>query len=321
MQDSLHFTVDSESTRLDLFLAKKTGRSRAFVQFQIEKGRVQVNGEPQTKSAQKVKAEDRIDISFIHDPEPLRIEPVEAPLDILFEDKDLIVINKPVGWVVHPAVGHKGPTVVHYLLHYLKDQNFNQMSPLRPGIVHRLDKGTSGCLIIAKNRDSLENLSLQFKERELKKEYEALVWGKMKEEGSFSSEIGRHKSDRKKMSSHTTKGREAYTEWKRLQLFQHFSLVQLFPKTGRTHQLRVHLTEGSHPIVGDPTYGRTGYRLKQLPLEMEKRISELSYPLLHAKRIIFKHPSNGSIIDVRAPRPQLFDELLTWLSECDMGLK
>lgn len=312
------FTVD-DSVRADLFLSRKTGQSREFVQEQIKAERVLRNGAILTKAAQKVVPGDVLTGHFEERPAS-NLTPVEFPLEVLHEDADLIVINKPQDMVVHPAVGYTGPTLVHYLLHYLKhDSRFPELSDTRPGIVHRLDRGTSGVILIAKNRPALESLSAQFKDRQVKKQYEALVWGKMKEKGMFQSEIGRDTKDRKKMSSKTNKGREAVTEYQLGRAYAHFSHVALFPLTGRTHQLRVHLSEAGFPIVGDPLYSKraAGRKRAHLPEAIRGAVEALKHPFLHARRLDFTHPVTKKLIRCEASRPKEFDAFLENLKKLE----
>jgi 23S rRNA pseudouridine1911/1915/1917 synthase len=311
------------ANRLDLFLSVRTGRSRAFVKSQIEKSAIDVNGEVVTKPSHRLRPGDVIGARFEAERD-FDLIPVEARLDILYEDADVLVLNKQQGWVVHPAAGHRGETVVHYLLHYLRNcSDFSQTSLVRPGIVHRLDRGTSGCLLVAKNRTALESLCLQFKNRAVKKQYEAIAFGVMNERGTFRSSIGRHPADRKRMTSRTLgggEGREAETEWVRLQAFNRFSHVALFPLTGRTHQLRVHLTENGHAIVGDPVYGKRSssksVKGKLSPI-LENAMAELKHPFLHAKALHFFQPTTGDLIQVEATRPANFQKFLSLLSELD----
>jgi len=309
--DTFSYLVE-ESVRADLLLSRKTSCSREFVQQQIKAGRVKRNGEILDKPGQKLQVGDVLTGHFVERP-PQNLEPVAFPLEILFEDSDLLVINKPQDMVVHPAVGYTGPTLVHHLLHYFRNESkFQEMSEARPGIVHRLDRGTSGVLLIAKHRASLEKLSAQFKDREVKKEYESIVWGKMGKQGKFESIIGRDNRDRKKMSSKTTAGRESLTLWKATEHFAHFTHVALFPHTGRTHQLRVHLSEAGFPIVGDPLYRRRaiGKAQNELSASLRAQIDELQHPFLHARRLSFHLPSSGQVMECEAKRPEAFDRFL-----------
>jgi len=315
--DSLSLPAPSADSRLDLFLSIATGHSRAFVKSQIEKGGVVVNGAAVVKPSFKVRPGDSISAEFSTEAK-LDLMPIAAALDVLYEDESLLVINKPQGWVVHPAVGHRGETIVHYLLHHLQNSpDFGSMSDTRPGIVHRLDRGTSGCLLVAKNRRTLEELARQFKDREVKKTYEAIAWGRMKERGVFDSAIGRHRSDRKRMSSRTEEGREARTDWHRLGVFRTFSHVQLHPRTGRTHQLRVHLTEAGHAIVGDKLYGKQNRKCPHLDSEIRNAMAEFEFPMLHARELVFTHPRTREPIHTVAPAPEIFTSFLEKLRRLD----
>jgi 23S rRNA pseudouridine1911/1915/1917 synthase len=306
-----------KSQRLDLFLTQETGESRSFIQNQIRKGAIHLRGEPLLKTGVLVQAGDSLQIRWDTRPKET-LAPVEGHLPIVFEDESLLVLNKPQGLVVHPAPSHQGATLVHYLLHHLeKDEEFADSDPERPGIVHRLDKGTSGLLLVAKNRTSQESLSQQFKDRRVKKIYEAVVWGKMPGSGRFHSLIGRDRTQRRKMSSRTQKGREALTDWKAETVFSQFTHVRLFPFTGRTHQLRVHLSENHHPIVGDPLYGKglTPLRRRALPKPVTEAVESLTATLLHAAQLQFFHPESGKPLFFEAEKPEVFKNFLTLLRE------
>ncbi len=318
MSEERRFTAELAEQRLDLFLSVQTGESRAFIKFQIQRGNVFLNGQVIEKPSQTVRLGDEVRTSFKSEIR-LELKPVEKKLDILYEDEALLVLNKPQGWVVHPAAGHRGETLVHYLLHYLqKNPAFSQSAFGRPGIVHRLDRGTSGCLVIAKSRPILEKLASQFKEREVKKQYEAIVWGKMQDKGHFKTCIGRHPIDRKRMSSKSLDGKEAETGWERIGVSEHFSHVALYPRTGRTHQLRVHLSEAGHSIVGDSLYGKRLRKTEHLDSSIPQFLTKVSFPFLHAKVIAFTHPLTGNLISATAPRPTIFDDLLKVLRTGDL---
>jgi len=304
--------VNDGSERLDVFLAKKTGESRSFIKNQILHGQVQVNSMPVTKVSERLKPGDVVSGAFQQEIQT-KLEPIAYPLDILFEDEALVIINKPQGMVVHPAPGHRGETLVHYLLHHLEqNRDFLELEKTRPGIVHRLDRGTSGVLVVAKNRKALEKMALQFKARTLKKIYEAIVWGRTKPEGTIKSALGRHVSDRKKMSSRTRKSREALTIFKRLMEFPHFSHLEVHPWTGRTHQIRVHLSEAGHPIVGDELYATRSLenRKKQLSPMLPTALETITAPFLHARDLEFTHPLTGRLLRISALRPTHFQKFL-----------
>ncbi len=307
--------VTESAERLDLFLSRSTQKSRSFIKAQILKQQVKVNNEIIDKPSFEVSPGDEIEAELKDDAN--KLIPVSKELDILYEDKDLIVLNKPQGMVVHPAPSHKGDTLVHYLLFHFKDSiGFEGLSELRPGIVHRLDKGTSGCLIVAKNRSALENLSAQFKNREVKKVYKAIVFGKMTGGGVVKNEIGRDQRSRTKISTKTSTGRPSETAWNVTKAFRQFSEVVLYPKTGRTHQLRVHLSELHHPIVGDSTYG--GLRYKNNPSytdEIRSFLDGMEFPFLHAEQIEFTHPVLQTIMAFQAAVPESYQSFLSLIEK------
>lgn len=321
MSDPFSLVVESleDKPRLDSYLSRVSQRSRMFIQEQIESGNVRLNGAIVKKCGAKVRVGDTLEAQFAEAME-LGLIPVAADLDIVFEDESLLVLNKPQGMVVHPAAGHRGETLVHYLLHHLKsDSEFIASSDTRPGIVHRLDRGTSGLLLVAKNRRAQENLSRQFKDRVVKKEYEAVVWGKMAEQGIFDSPIGRHPTDRKKMSSTTRKARTALTRFLRETQYAHFAHLRLFPHTGRTHQLRVHCAESSHPIAADELYATrsVGTLTRSLVEPLRAILEATPFPFLHARAITFVHPSEDRLLSFEAPRPAVFERLLAQLKIYD----
>ena len=299
-------TVDAEGagSRLDLYLAEKTSElSRSRVQKLIEENLVLVNGKPCRDKNYRLQSGDQIGVTI---PEPVksRVEPEEIRLDIVFEDNDLLVINKPRGMVVHPAPGHAQGTLVNALLSHCRDLS-GIGGVLRPGIVHRLDKDTSGLLIVAKNDFTHRSLSAQLKARKLHREYIALVFGHIKPEiGRIEAPIGRHPRHRKKMAV-ISGGRAAVTRYRVIKYFKYYSLLKLKLETGRTHQIRVHLAHLGYPVVGDPTYtkGKTG----DLP-------PELAGPqALHARRISFTHPRSGEDLEFSAPLPEVFKKTLVWM--------
>jgi len=305
---------DGDEERLDLAISRATGRSRAFVQVQIAQGRVSVDGVAAAKPSQKVSSGARIDCTF-EDAPPSKLTPVAADLNVLYEDADLLVIDKASHLTVHPAPGTHGPTLVHHLLHHL-GKAIESLDPARPGIVHRLDRGTSGCIVVAKNRPAQEKLSAQFKDRVVKKVYEAIAWGALPERGIWESVVGRDRTNRKKMSRRTDQPRDALTGYERRQAFRHAVQVRLFPKTGRTHQLRVHLTENGNPIVGDELYGgRVGKRALAEPLR--EILAKIDRPLLHAAELSIDHPVSCERMTFQAPLPADFRETLAAFVEYD----
>lgn len=310
----MNWVCDKDRVRLDLYLSTVSGKSRSFVKSTLKSERVKLNGVVVTRPSQLLKVGDVVECEFVENLQS-SVEPVEAKLDILFEDKDVLVLNKQQGWVVHPAKTFSAPTVVHYLLHYFQGiDGFSSLDGIRPGIVHRLDRGTSGCLVIAKNRPALEFLCKQFKDRKVIKVYEAFVWGKPKPTFQSVAPIGRHRSDRKRMSTKTMKGRSAETVFETLKTIGPMSLVRCYPKTGRTHQIRVHLATLGHAIVGDSVYGKKR-SLSHLPVEVADWLkNNANETFLHAKGLKFSLPSTCTEISVVAENPSKFVELMEILN-------
>ena len=298
---------ESEGTRLDQFLTSVLGGlSRSHVQRLIKDGHVRIGGRP-GKPNQSVKIDQEIDVDV---PEPSDAAPAaEAlPLPILYQDSDLIVVDKPAGMVVHPAAGHASGTLVNALLHHVTDLS-GIGGEKRPGIVHRLDRGTSGLMVVAKNDAAHEELARQVRDREVEKEYIALVWGILGAHRRIDAPIGRDPSDRKKMSTRARRSREAVTRIVRAEQFKAVTMVQVAIYTGRTHQIRVHLSAIGHPIVGDAMYG--GVR-RRVPGDL-RAVSHLDRPFLHAAHLIFKHPSDGRRMEFFSDLPEdlqgVIDEL------------
>ena len=292
--------------RLDVYLSKNLpDLSRSRLQRLIEAGQVNVNGQVCFEKNYRLEEEDQISL-FIPEPEEPVIEPEEIRLDVIYEDKDLLIINKPRGMVVHPAPGHYSGTMVNALLHYCRDLS-GIGGVIRPGIVHRLDKETSGLLIVAKNDFTHRALSEQLKERFLRRHYIALVQGRVKpDKGRIVAPLGRHLRDRKKMAV-VSGGREAVTRYRVLKSFGPYTLLYVRLETGRTHQIRVHLSYMGYPVVGDATYA--GKTTQQLP-------AELAFPhALHAYKIVFSHPRSGEKMQFTAPLPEKFKQSLIWLKK------
>ena len=299
-------TAGEKPKRLDVFLAnREPDLSRSAIQRFIELGRIQVNGQA-VKPSQKIKPGDRITMDTPK-AEPLTLKGEPIPLDILHEDKDLVVLNKPAGLVVHPAPGHWSGTLVNALLHHFERPG-GSLSTIggkeRPGLVHRLDKDTSGVMVIAKTDKAHRGLAAQFKDHTITRMYEALVWGVPKKgHGLIELAIGRDTKERKKFSARTTKPKPSVTEYKAVERFGTLAArVDLFPKTGRTHQLRVHMTSIGHPLLGDPTYG--GRKVKAL------EDIEIPRVMLHAKTLGFRHPVTGKPMEWTSPLPFDMDTTL-----------
>jgi 23S rRNA pseudouridine1911/1915/1917 synthase len=288
------------------------GLSRNQVQGLIEHNHIRVSGGLQ-KASYRLRLGEQIAV-FVPPPPPSELVPEAIPLDILFEDESLIAINKPPGLVVHPAAGHSQGTLVHALLHHC-DGLAELGGPLRPGIVHRLDKDTSGILVVAKNNLAYRHLSQQFQDHLVYKEYSALVYGRLPEpSGEIAAPIQRHPKNRKKMGI-LAGGREAFTSWRLEQSFTEVSLLKVVIKTGRTHQIRVHFAHLQHPLVGDGTYGgKRRVKSVQHPL-VRARLIRVERQMLHARRLVLQHPDRGDMLDLSAPLPDDMGALIEFLQE------
>ena len=304
----LEFQVPASETgaRLDQFLVGIVpDHSRSQIQRLIKEGLVQVDGRlarPNTA----VRSGDRI---LVDVPPPKHARPASQPLpiDIVYEDGDLVVVNKAAGMVVHPAAGHADGTLVNALLHHIEDLS-GIGGERRPGIVHRLDRGTSGLMVVAKNDATHAELTRQFHDREVEKEYVALVWGVVQAGRRIDAPIGRDPVHRQKMSARARRARSAVTRVTRAQHMRGVTLLQVAIATGRTHQIRVHLSAIGHPIVGDRLYGGTR---RHLPGDV-RALKHLERPFLHAARLVFTHPADGRRMEFTSPLP---DDLQTVLDE------
>jgi 23S rRNA pseudouridine1911/1915/1917 synthase len=303
---------NNSNIRLDVFLSsEEIMYSRAQAQKAIKEGRVWVNSKNE-KASFHVYTGDLIEIEKL-DPVSIDVVPEDITLDVLFEDNSIIVINKPAGMVVHPAAGNYSGTLVNALLFHCKNLS-GIGGAVRPGIVHRLDKGTSGVLVVAKNDKAHIGLSKQFEVHSVKRVYSALAYGVMKElKGVINLPIGRHNTDRKKMSTITRRGRDAITHWEVLESFDYFSLLRVILETGRTHQVRVHLSTIDHPIVNDQDYGTS----KRLKIITDKRLLDeikgLKRPLLHAGFLEFIHPETNETMNFKVPLTPDFTNVLNIL--------
>jgi 23S rRNA pseudouridine1911/1915/1917 synthase len=290
-------TADGAGTRVDVFLAGLVpGCSRSQVQRLIRDGRVRV-GTRTVRPNTAVRGGDVVTVD-VPPPAPAIPAPEPLPLSVVYEDADLIVIDKPAGMVVHPGAGHSGGTLVNALLHHIGDLS-GIGGELRPGIVHRLDRGTSGLLVVAKHDAAHLELSRQFHDREVEKEYVALVWGLVHAGRRIDLPIGRDSVSRHKMSARARRARSAVTRIIRADDLGGVSLVGVAIATGRTHQIRVHLSAIGHPVVGDPTYG--GVR-RHLPARL-RALASLDRPFLHAARLVLHHPADGRRMEFTAPLP------------------
>jgi len=308
---------EDEGERLDSYLAEEIGElSRSRIQKAIKAGDCQVNERVVKKSSYRVRLGDRVSLVF-SPPEPLRVEPEKVPLDIIYEDELIVVVNKSPGMVTHPAPGHSSGTLVNALLAHCSNLS-GIGGVIRPGIVHRLDAGTSGLLVVAKNDVAHISLSRQIMERKMKRRYVAVVWGELKShEGVIDAPIGRSKRDRKKMAV-VADGRRAITHYSVIDTFPPFQYIKLSLETGRTHQIRVHLSHIGHPVFGDPQYGGRRLRKGKLTKEEFERATEalkiIERQALHAISLEFLHPGSGKAMNFEAPMPEDFRKLLEYLS-------
>ena len=290
--------ADTAGERLDAFLARSVeGLTRSAAQRLLEEGCVLVNGRPGKKNC-KLNRGDEISVE-IPDPKPVDIVPKEIPLEIVYEDDDVLVINKPKGLVVHPAAGHQDDTLVNGLLFAKGDSLSGINGELRPGIVHRIDKDTSGLLAVAKNDLAHVVLASQLKDHTMARTYQCIVCGNLKEDqGTVDAPIGRHPSDRKKMCINERNGKDAVTHWEVIKRYRGYTHVRCRLETGRTHQIRVHMASIGHPILGDTVYGRKKPELGQ------------SSQVLHAGILCFRHPRDEHPVMVMADLPVYFKEVL-----------
>lgn len=322
MTRTLEVPPEAAGQRLDVFLAGAAGLgfTRSRVQSLIERGLVRLEGRP-ARAAQRVRAGERVEVAP-PEPEPAAARPEAIPLEVVHEDADLLVIDKPRGLVVHPAPGHPGGTLVNAVLARCPDlAAINDV--VRPGIVHRLDKDTTGLLVVAKNAGAYASLSGQLKERAVRREYLALVHGQPRDEGTVEAPIGRHPTDRKRMAV-VERGRPAVTRYRVLERFPSppgrapgggggrgggYALLAVRLETGRTHQIRVHMAHIGHPVAGDPLYGAGPRGRRDAP----DRFLGLAGQALHAGRLAFRHPRTGAWVEFSAPPPEDFAAALARL--------
>ena len=299
MQDYT-FVAEAEDIgkRIDSFLAEELEDcSRSFVQKLIQENKIAVN-QKQIKSNYKLKLNDVI---YLEIPEPVSIDikPENIPLDILYEDLDVIVINKPQGMVVHPAAGHYTGTLVNALMYHCGNELSGINGVMRPGIVHRIDKDTSGVLMIAKTNNAHQSLALQLKEHSITRKYNAIVFNNLKaDEGTVNAPIGRHPIDRKKMAVTEKNSKQAVTHYRVIERFGKYTLIEAQLETGRTHQIRVHMSYIGHPLLGDTVYGT-----QKQPFKLEGQV-------LHARVLGFIHPTTGEYMEFESDLPEYFKNLI-----------
>lgn len=306
--------------RLDRVVAAAVGAcSRSYAATLIRQGKITVDGFLK-KPGYLVKVGQNVS-GTLPPPEIPAFLPEAIPLQILYEDTELLVVNKPAGMVVHPAPGHNRGTLANAVMHHCPDLT-GICGTLRPGIVHRLDKDTSGALVVAKNSTSMNHLAAQFKSRKVLKRYLAVVYGvPSRPAGTIDLPIGRHPLDRKKMSGNSRTARSALTHWRRLEVFKGACLLELEIHTGRTHQIRVHCQSMGHPVVGDPVYANRAYRnqLAGVSAETARALAATKRQMLHARLLSFVHPLSGTPISVQAPIPPDMIQLVEQFRRMAMG--
>jgi 23S rRNA pseudouridine1911/1915/1917 synthase len=313
MTRTIEVDAEYDGTRLDSFLtALLPDQSRSQLQRLIKEGRVTgplaaLRPSTPVRTGQHYSIDVPAPAAATPTPEPL-------PLRIVFEDPDLVVIEKPAGMVVHPAAGHSSGTLVNALLHHVQDLS-GIGGELRPGIVHRLDRGTSGLMVVAKHDRAHQELSRQFRDREVEKEYVALVWGVVQAGRRIDAPIGRDSAHREKMSTRARRARSAVTRVTWARHYKGVSLLKVAIATGRTHQIRVHLSTIGHPIVGDPVYGGVHRRV---PADL-RAVMRLERPFLHAARLSFTHPTDGRRIDFDSPLPPDLESVIDEIDERQRG--
>ena len=292
--------AEQDGQRLDVFLAERAGMTRSAVQRLLEQGLVTCGGRPVRKNAKT--ALGAVYRLTLPEAQPVALVAQAIPLDVVYEDADVLVINKPKGMVVHPAAGHADGTLVNALLHYCGDSLSGINGEKRPGIVHRIDRDTTGLLIVAKNDFAHQALSEQLKDHTLRRTYECIVRGGFSEDsGTVDAPIGRHPVDRKKMAVTEKNSRPAVTHWEVIARYGQYTHLRCHLETGRTHQIRVHMAYIRHPIAGDPVYG------------IGKPELGLTSQCLHARELTFLHPRTGEAVTVCCPLPEEFEHALKLL--------
>lgn len=308
MSDAMleEYTVEESQSgmRLDKFLTEiYPDQTRSFLQKLVKSGEIKVNGKPVIKAGFVVEGGDQVSAS-IPTPQAVEIEAENIPLDILYEDADVLIVNKPKGMVVHPSAGHYSGTLVNAIMYHCADSLSGINGEIRPGIVHRIDMDTTGALIICKNDAAHVDIAEQIKEHTVTRRYRGIVCGVVKEdEGTIEGAIGRHPTQRKKMAINEKNGKPAITHYKVLQRFAKYTYMEFRLETGRTHQIRVHMASIGHPLLGDEVYSN-----RKSPFKLQGQT-------LHAKTLGFIHPTTGEYLEIDAPLPEYFEHLLTVLEK------
>ena len=312
---------EHQGIRIDIFLQSQIKNlSRTRIKKIIIEGCVKINDRIIEEPAKKIKEKDRIKIKFPITKES-KILPQKINIDVLYEDNDIILINKPPGLVIHPGAGNYDRTLVNALLYFYKDRLSIIGGKLRPGIVHRIDKDTSGVIVVAKNDNAHISLSKQFSDHSIYRKYETLIWGSLRpRNGKIAMPISRSKKNRQLMSVNKFSGKKAVTNYKTIEIYENknvpkISLVECQLETGRTHQIRVHMSFKGNAILGDKSYGKIKKNFKNIDLNLKKKIINFNRQALHAKSLGLIHPKTGRKIFFEAPRPNDFEELIKTLKK------
>ncbi len=306
--ETYSFIIEPEDAgeRIDTYLGRVIDNvSRSYIQKLIKEGHVQIDGKPLKKK--NIRLEEEMEVSIeVPEPEKLKVEPENIPVEIVYEDESLMIVNKPQGMVVHPAPGNYSGTLVNALMYHA--ENLSSINGvIRPGIVHRIDKDTSGILMIAKDNQAHNSLAHQLKEKTTKRVYVAIVHGRLKQdEGTVDAPIARHPKDRLKMAV-VQGGREAVTHYKVIKAYKNYSIVELRLETGRTHQIRVHMAHIGHPLLGDPVYGKKQEKIKH------------DGQLLHAKMLGFIHPRTEEYMEFDSELPAYFVDIINKIESVERG--
>ena len=321
MKKTINLIVRPEenSLRVDIFINKRENSlSRTRIKNLILKKKLKLNNKIIISPSKKISSGDKIDLE-IPKPKEASLKPYDFKLDIIYEDKDLLVINKPAGIIMHPGAGNYDNTIVNALMHYCKGNLSNIGDELRPGIVHRIDKDTSGLVVIAKNNETHENLSKQFNKHIINRIYQLMIWGKLRpQSGKIETLITRSSRNRQLMEVGITKGKKAITNYKTLEVFENdktptLSLVECKLETGRTHQIRVHMSYKGNNILGDNKYKKKFKKLKNIDIDLEKSLYKLNRQFLHAKTLGFTHPKSGKELEFSSILPQDLENILKML--------
>ena len=325
MEKNINFIVEESENnlRVDVLINKREELiSRTRIKNLILKNKLKLNDKIIKSPSKKVVTGDKLSLN-IPEPEEASLKPYEFKLDIIYEDEDLLVINKPAGIIMHPGAGNYDKTIVNALMNYDKDSLSNIGDELRPGIVHRIDKNTSGLVVIAKNNETHENLSKQFSVHSISRVYQLLIWGKLRpSSGKIDTLITRSSKNRQLMEVSRSKGKRAITNYKTIKIFENnktptLSLIECKLETGRTHQIRVHMTHMGNSIVGDEKYKKKYKKLKNIDVELENLISKLKRQFLHAKTLGFIHPKTNKEMIFSSNLPKELNNLLKMLKNID----